>query len=341
MPTYKTIKIFSSLLLFTLLSGLAITHAQSQNSDSYPVGNPLGLISEGDFQPISSNVNVYGAIHTAESCIYDAERDLIVVPSMASRQNIEQNNAWVSLINTDGTLHTTKWIGVQNPGQRSALSPPLVLNDPLGSEIADGILYFADRDGGTSDSDPTVAVIRRFDLETGTPLDDIRIENSPWINDITVADDGTIYTTQSGDIGPDASSESWRIWEITPDGKISVFSVGEPINVPNGIAIDPDGNIVVVNFGNQDVLTFSPDGNLIKTEQAVQTGSDGIEIIPDGTKYVSSVTQGGISRIRPGESAELIAENIPSAASICYDSGSNQLVIPMTSQSTLGFLPLD
>jgi hypothetical protein len=97
----------------------------------------------------------------------------------------------------------------------------------------------------------------------------------------------------------------------------------------------------VVNFGNPDVLTFSPEGKLLKTEKAVQAGGDGIEIMQDGTKYISSVRQGGISRIGPSESAELIAENIPSAASICYDSDNNQLVVPMTSQSTLGFISLD
>lgn len=329
------------LTFFALITGLIINPAIAQQTDSYPVGNPLGLTSDGDFQPISSNVKAYGALHTAESCIYDAERELIVVPSMGERQNVQENNAWVSLINSDGSVHTPKWIGVQNPGQRSDLSPPLVLNDPLGSEIADGVLYFADRDGGTSGDDPTVAVIRRFDLETGTPLEDIRLEDSPWINDITVADDGTIYTTQTGDLGPNPDPQSWKVWKITPEGNMSVFVVGDPINVPNGIAIDPDGNIVVVNFGNPDVLTFSPDGELLKTEKAVQAGGDGIEIMADGTKYISSVRFGGISRISPGESAELIAENIPSAASICYDSGTNQLVIPMTSQSTLGFLPLD
>jgi sugar lactone lactonase YvrE len=307
----------------------------------YPAGHPLGMMTNGEFHPVSSNVTVYGAIHTAESCIYDAERGLIVVPSMGERQHVQENNAWVSLINSDGSVHTTKWIGVQNPGQRSELSPPLVLNDPLGSEIADGILYFADRDGGTEEDDPSIAVIRRFDLETGTPLEDIRLEDSPWINDITVADDGTIYTTQTGDIGPNGDPQSWKVWKISPRGDISEFVVGSPINVPNGIAIDGDGNIVVVNFGNPDVLTFSPDGELLMTEKAVQAGGDGIEIMPDGTKYISSVTQGGISRIRPGEPAELIAEHIPSAASICYDSGSNQLVVPMTSQSTLGFISLD
>lgn len=315
--------------------------AHSQQTDSYPVGNPVGMISDGDFHPISSNVNVYGAIQTAESCIYDDKRDLIIVPSMGERQNVQENNAWVSLINSDGSVHTPKWIGIQTPEQRSNLSPPLVLNDPLGSEIADGVLYFADRNGGTSEDDPTVAVIRRFDLETGAPLEDIRIEESPWINDIAVADDGTIYTTQTGDIGPDADPQSWRVWKITPDGDISIFAVGTPIEVPNGIAIDSDGNIVVVNFGNSYVLTFSPDGEYLKTENAIQAGGDGIEIMADGTKYISSVTQGGISRIRPGEAAELIAENIPSAASICYDPETHQLIIPMTSQSTLGFVPLD
>ena len=334
-------KILYSLVILTLTAGLFANPASAQESEPYSVGDPVGLSSDGEFQPISSNVSVYGAIQSAESCIYDAKRELIVVPSMGDRQNVQINNAWVSLINSDGSVHTPKWIGVQNFGQRSNLSPSLVLNDPLGSEIADGVLYFADRDGGTSRNDPSTAVIRRFDLETGIPLEDIPIEESPWINDIAVAADGTIYTTQTGDIGLNGDPQSWKVWEVSPDGSISVFAEGEPLNVPNGITTDLDENIVVVNFGNPDVLTFSPDGELLKIEEAVQAGGDGIEIMPDGTKYISSVRQGGISRIRPGESAELIAENIPSAASICYDSDNHQLVVPMTSQSTLGFIPLD
>lgn len=101
--------------------------AQAQQAESYPVGNPLGLTSDGNFQPISSNVTVFGAIYNAESCIYDAQRDLIIVPS----RGVPQNDAWASLINHDGSVHTSKWIGVQNSRQRSNLSPPLVLNDPL------------------------------------------------------------------------------------------------------------------------------------------------------------------------------------------------------------------
>jgi len=336
-------KLLFALVTLILTTGLIVhpVWAQGQDSEPYPVGKPLGLTSDGEFQPISSNVTVYGALSSAESCIYDPERELIMVPNRGAPQQVQTNNAWVSLINHDGSVHTSKWIGIQSPSQRSELSPPLVFNEPLGSTVAGGILYVADRDGGTGNDDPSVAVIRRFNLETGAPLEDIRLEEAPWINDITVAEDGTIYTTQTGDLGQDPDPQTWKIWEISPEGTISEFAVGNPINVPNGIAIDQDGNIVVVNFGNTDVLTFSPDGELLKTEKAVQAGGDGIEIMPDGTKYISSVRQGGISRISPGGSADLIAENIPSAASICYDSGANQLVVPMTSQHALGFIPLD
>jgi hypothetical protein len=49
---------------------------------------------------------------------------------------------------------------------------------------------------------------------------------------------------------------------------------------------------------------------------------------------------GGVSRIRSGQPAELIARNIPSAASMCYDAGANQLVIPMNPNNGLAFIRL-
>ena len=125
------------------------------------------------------------------------------------------------------------------------------------------------------------------------------------------------------------------------DDAASIFVQGAPLRQPNGIAFDPQGNIVVVNIGNNEVLTFSPAGQLLKTENAVQPGNDGLVILPDGTKYVSSVQNGGVSRIRPGQPAELIAQNIPNAASMCYDAGANQLVIPMNANNALAFVELD
>ena len=39
-----------------------------------------------------------------------------------------------------------------------------------------------------------------------------------------------------------------------------IFVQGAPLRQPNGVAFDPQGNIVVVNIGNNEVLTFSPAG---------------------------------------------------------------------------------
>jgi sugar lactone lactonase YvrE len=266
---------------------------------------------------------------------------VIVVPNRGVAQNVETNNAWVSFINHDGSVHTARWIGIQSPGQRAALNPPLVLNEPLGSDIANNVLYVADRDGGTTATDPVVSVVRKFNMQTGAPAGEVRGEPSNGVNDIEVAEDGTIYATQTGTGGQNPDATTWQVWKITPNGTASIFVQGAPLRQPNGIAFDPQGNIVVINIGNSDVLTFSPAGQLLRTETAVQAGNDGLVIMQDGTKYVSSVVNGGVSRIRPGQPAELIARNIPNPASMCHDAGANQLVIPMNANNGLAFIPLN
>jgi outer membrane protein assembly factor BamB len=319
----------------------AVALCQQQPSPPFTVGNPVGMpvtpAPTGTFEPVSGNVKAFGAIYSAESCSYDESRGVIVVPNRVVPQNVQANDAFVSFINHDGSVHTARWIGVQPPAERSRLNPPLVLNEPFGSDIINGRLYVADRDGGTSASDPSVAVIRAFDMKTGAPVWQARVPAVDWINDIEVSDDGTVYATRTGTQDP----ASWQVWRIAPDGTPALFIQGAPLNLPNGVAFDPQGNIVVVNIGDDAVLTFSPAGKLLKTEHAAQAGSDGLVIMRDGTKYVSSVRLGGVSRIRAGQPAELIARNIPIAASMCYDAGANQLVIPMNANNALAFIRLD
>jgi hypothetical protein len=335
-----------------LLIGMSVGMLMAQQAPApagpqpYFVGNRLGMpinpAPDGVFNPMSSNVKVYGAIYSAESCSYDPTRDVIVVPNRGVAQNVQTNNSWISFINHDGSVHTARWVGIQNPGeQRSNMTTPLVLNEPFGSDIVNGILYLADRDGGTNSNDPVVAVIRRFNMQTGAPSGETRVEKSNGFNDIEVADDGTIYATQTGVGGQTPDPSTWQVWKITKDGNASIFVQGAPLRQPNGVAFDEKGNIVVVNIGNNEVLTFGQDAKLLKTETAAQAGNDGLVIMKDGTKYVSSVTLGGVSRIRPGQPADLIAQNIPNAASMCYDPKANQLVIPMNANNAMAFIPLN
>jgi len=343
--TELAMRILTTLGALAIASGSAAVTALAQAPQQpgpFTVGNPLGLpivpTAGVSFSPMSSNVKVYGAIFSAESCSYDPVRNLIVVPNRSVGQNVQDNNAWISFINHDGSVHTARWIGVNRN--------ELVLNEPLGSDIVNGVLYLADRDGGlrtivTSGTElqagpntPQVSVVRKFDMETGRPLGEIRVESSTGFNDIEVAEDGTIYATVSGAQG--------HVYRITPAGEASVFiPTGAPLSSPNGVALDPAGNIVIVNSGDDGVLTYDRSGRLILTERAAQPGSDGIVVMSDGTKYVSSVQNGGVSMIRPRQNAVLIAENIPSPASMCWDSEANQLVIPMNANNALAFVPLD
>ena len=337
----------------TLSIGLALGTALAQQAAPaapagpvpYFVGNPLGMpinpAADGKFDPMSSNVKVYGSVYSAESCSYDPVRKVIVVPNRGVGQNVRTNDAWITFLNHDGSVHTSRWVGIQNPGdQRNNMTPPLVLNEPLGSHIANGVLYLADRDGGTGPNDPAVSVVRSFDMKTGMPGKSFRVEKSTGFNDIEVASDGTIYATQTGAGGPNPDPTTWQVWKITPDGAASIFVQGAPMRQPNGIAFDQQGNIVVVNIGTEDVITYSKDGKVVRTEKAAQSGNDGLVVMKDGTKYVSSVVNGGVSRIRPGRPAELIARNIPNPASMCYDADANQLVIPMNANNALSFIKL-
>tara|TARA_R110002073_G_scaffold288403_4_gene453151 strand:- start:53 stop:970 length:918 start_codon:yes stop_codon:yes gene_type:complete len=280
------------------------------------VGSPLSATNEsGEVQPLSSNVKVFGSFHFAESCVFDPERNLLLVVNSGVRSGSDlDDDGYISLINPDGSVHTSKWIGVSREN--------LELVNPLGSNISNGVFYVAD---GT--------FVRSFDLESGQPLNSFEVEGATFLNGIAVDDEGTAYISNTRDNG--------MLFKVTADGQSTLLIDGAPLNAPNGVAIDNDGNVVVVNIGNNDVMTFSPDGELLKTEHAVEGGNDGVVILEDGTKYISSVRYGSVSRIAPGEEAEMIASGIPSAASMCYDSTQHQLVIPMNPNNALAFIPLD
>ena len=300
-------------LVLTAAIGLALSAAAQ--AQTFTAGEPLGTINEsGVATPMSSNVKVFGSFRTAESCTFDPARNLILAMNNGIPQNLQENDGFVSLINPDGSVHTSKWIGATRDG--------LTLNQPLGSAINNGVLYAVDID-----------TERMFDLASGRPLGAVQVEGATVLNGVGVAPDGTVYASNT------RSPE--RIYKVTPSGQVSVFAEGAPLAAPNGVAIDNDGNIVVVNVGDNAVITFSPAGQVVRTEHAAEGGNDGVVILADGTKYVSSVRYGSVSRIRPGQPAEVIASGIPSAASMCYDSVQNQLVIPMNANNALAFIPLD
>ncbi len=307
--------VVASIWTMSLLGSAVFAQAPATPPKEFQPGKPLGSVNEaGQFVPLSSNVKVYGSFRFAESVTYDPVRNLIVVMNAGIPQTQEENDGYVSLLNPDGTVHTAKWIGATRDG--------LTLNHPLGSAIQNGVLYTADID-----------VVRTFDLVTGKPGRAFPVKGATLLNGIGVTKDGTIFVSNT-------RPES-RVYKVTADGDASTFVEGKPLDAPNGVAIDQEGHVVVVNVGNNDVMTFDPvTAKLIRTEHAAEGGNDGLIILPNGTKYVSSVRFGSVSEIRPGQPAKIIASGIPSAASMGYDSKQKQLVIPMNNNNAVAFIKL-
>ncbi len=297
----------STTLILSLLSAPV-------GAQDFVAGLPLGTINEsGVRMEMSDNVKVFGSFHFSESCTFDPQKNLVLAMNNGNRGDGTENDGFVSLINPDGSVHTAKWIGATRDG--------LELHHPLGSAISNGVLYTVD-----------TGHVRSFDLETGQPLNAYPVEGGTLLNGIAAAADGTVYASNT------RSPE--RIYKVTPDGRSSVFAEGAPLAAPNGVAMDLDGNIVVVNVGDNAVITYNPDGEVIKTEYSAEGGNDGIVVTEDGTKYTSSVRFGSVSKIVPGQAAEVIASGIPSAASMCYDSVQKQLVIPLNGNFALAFIKL-
>ena len=295
-----------------LIAGILVIPTAAQE---FAAGEPIGALNEaGVWKPMSDNVTVYGSFYFSESCTFDSNKNLILAMNAGSRGDASENDGYVSLINPDGSVHTPKWIGASRDG--------LELYDPLGSAVSNGVLYTVDS-----------GYVRLFDLETGRPLRSIPVPDSTILNGIAVADDGTVYASNTRN--PE------QMWKVTAGGEVSLFAEGAPLAAPNGVAMDQDGNIVVVNVGDNAVITYDQNGAVVRIEHSVEGGNDGIVITDDGTKYVSSVRYGSVSRIRLGQEAEVIASGIPSAASMCYDSTQNQLVIPLNGNYALAFVRLD
>ncbi|MFT6092761.1 MAG: sugar lactone lactonase YvrE [Pseudohongiellaceae bacterium] len=304
-------KLLPVIALTCVASSYFLSTAAAQE---FVAGDPISSINEsGERTFMSDNVKVFGSFHFSESCTFDPQRNLILAMNNGERGDGTENDGFVSLIHPDGSVHTPKWIGATRDG--------LELHQPLGSAIKNGILYTVD-----------TGHVRSFDLVSGRPLKSVPVPGSTILNGIAVTEDGTVYTSNSNN--PEV------VYKVTANDVVSVFAEGAPLAIPNGVAIDTQGNVVVVNIGDNAVITYDLNGAVINTEHAVEGGNDGVVVLDDGTKYVSSVRFGSVSKIEPGQDAQLIAVGIPSAASMCYDSAQNQLVIPLNGNYALAFIPL-
>jgi hypothetical protein len=166
-------------------------------------------------------------------------------------------------------------------------------------------------DGAIWASDPQAHVVHKFSADgqvlmtigkKGVTGDDASREAFNQPNSVGFAPNGDIYVS-------DGYGNS-RVVQFKSDGSFVRIIGGRngsapgELQVPHGVAVDPQGRVLVADSDNKRVSVFDRDGRFVKVIAAPSRG--GLVTTADGTIYVSDVNAGVVTLIRNDQIVDVI-----------------------------------
>jgi hypothetical protein len=282
---------------------------------------------------------VVDGFQTPESVIHDTTADVYLVSNVGPGNPAGiDHNGFISRVSPGGSIQDLRWIqdGVNG----------VTLNGPKGIWLHGGSLYVADVD-----------TLRIFDRHTGVPLRDIAIPNpfapsSLFLNDVIVADDGTVYVTDN---------RNSAIFVVDSEGRAWLWAMGPVLGGPNALLLDY-GNVGWVTFFSNQVKRVTRSGKII-TEAILPTVDVSSLNLPEGalfldgycrlngSLFVTSWVTGRVYRIRrSGTDIEIVAQFVSAVdnptgpagpADINIDEFRNRLLVPLFNAHQLVIIPLE
>lgn len=255
---------------------------------------------------------------TPESVLHELTSDTYLVSNINGSPLDKDDNGFISKLSPEGQVLQLKWI--------DGSAADVELNAPKGLGVSNGKLYVADID-----------VIRTFDLATGKPGAQIKVDGATFLNDVAVAPDGTVYVSDTGlKSGKDGALEPAKkdaIYKVGSDGKLSTLIKGEQLGLPNGLYADATGLYVATWQGA--LYRVTPDGKQEAAVKAPGAQLDGLIQTADGQVLVSSWEKSTVYVGTPdGQFSPLMAD-LKSPADIGYDSKRGQVLVPLFSENTI------
>jgi len=167
-----------------------------------------------------------------------------------------------------------------------------------------------------------------IEIASGKIVSRLKIDGAQFLNDLTTAPDGTIYTSDSF---------ANRIYAIK-DGKAATFFEGDAILLPNGVLVD--GNrLIVASDGRpgRGGAAGTPARLVaidINTRQLTSVANspigtpDGIEKDGKGGFLVSDVGSGRILQVTAGGEVRVLRQLAAQTADIGYVPARGLLIVP-------------
>jgi len=201
---------------------------------------------------------------TSESVCYDSVNRLLFVSCIDGNPTEKDGNGFITMLSLDGNVVVYRWAGN--------------LNAPKGMGISQNALYVTDIDR-----------VVKFSLGSGDILHIMEVKDAKFLNDITVAPDGSLYVSDM---------HSNNIYKISNDAIMPWVSAPEFEN-PNGLNYLGDELLVGTKNG---IYAVQYRDKSIRQVVAGTGGIDGLEIFEDGY-FIISDWSGKVQLVHPEKEA--------------------------------------
>lgn len=247
-----------------------------------------------------------------ESVLHDPVTDVLFVTNINGPVMAKDGNGFISRIKPDGTILERNWAKG--------------FNSPTGMGLHDRTLYVAD-------VDTLVAV----GAASGSIKKKYKADGAIFLNDVVVADDGTVYVSDT------PMNTIWRL----KDGVFEPWLTDDSLNGPNGLLLE-DGKLINASLGRlksvgqkQEIAgLFAID---IEDKSITPLGKpignlDGIDELKAGTYLVSDWADGALYKVdvkgKTAKADQLLDLN-QGSADLIFLADKQLILIPMMLDNTL------
>lgn len=233
-----------------------------------------------------------------ESVYFDNTKNVLYVANINGKPTAKDGNGFISIMSIEGKIKTLKF----SQG----------FDAPKGMDVYNNKLYVSDID-----------TLRVVDLDSGKIVQNYKIDEAKFLNDVVVSDTGTIYVS-------DFSGKNNAIYKIAK-GKVTKWLTGTELlgQRPNGLWLEKHDLVIGTKEGT--IFKSSLKTKKLKVFKA-HIGVNGIDgILPfDENSYITSDWAGRVF-ISDGKSSVKILDNAAqkiNAADIWYDSETKRIYVP-------------
>ncbi len=230
------------------------------------------------------------ALPIPESVLYSAQGKLLYVALIDGKAGEKDGQGGIAQVGLDGKIIAKDWV--------------TGLNAPKGMGLTGSKLYVAD-----------ITDIVEIDVKTGKILKKYAVEDSKFLNDITIDSKGNLYVSDS---------QTKKV-HLLKDGKVTTYF--ENLTGPNGLlAVGSD--LLIADSGTLKKL--SSDKKITVVAEGMDKSTDGIEQVKPG-EYLVSCWAGVVYYIKADGTTEKLLDTSAdktNSADIGYDAAKKIVYVP-------------